>query len=322
MKNKISIICPCYNEFDNINLFYERIKNIFNENIKQYDYEIIFVDDDSKDNSKLLLEKISQNDPNCKVLFNSINYGVHKSTFNAIKYATGIFLVPMMPVDMQDDPNLLIKFVEKIEEGFDVVYGIKKNRDENFFLKLIRNTYYQFLTKISNTNIPPYVGEYQLLRENIYKELLNFNDYYPYTRGIIATLTSNSIGVDYTWKKRIKGKSKTNFLKLIDIGINGIISYSNFPIRLFTFFGILLSILSIIFIIIQFITHFFIYGRMSTPGISTLIIVTFFFSGVQFLFLGILGEYISAIHSQTRKPKNNVILRKTLNIKDINKIIT
>jgi hypothetical protein len=106
-----------------------------------------------------------------------------------------------------------------------------------------------------------------------------------------------------------------------NIGINGIISYSNFPIRLFTFFGILLSILSIIFIIIQFITHFFIYGRMSTPGISTLIIVTFFFSGVQFLFLGILGEYISAIHSQTRKPKNNVILRKTLNIKDINKII-
>jgi polyisoprenyl-phosphate glycosyltransferase len=321
MKKKISLICPCYNESENIIIFYNKIKSIFRDNIRSYDYEIIFVDDDSRDNSMSLLENIANNDINCKVLFNSRNYGVHRSTFNAIKYATGDMLIPMLPVDMQDDPELITIFVEKIEEGFDIVYGIKKEREENFFMKLIRNFYYKIVTKISNANIPPYVGEFQLIQKHIYKELLNFDDYYPYTRGIIATLSSNSVGINYTWKKRIKGKSKTSLLKLLDMGINGLISFSNFPIRIFTILGILISLISFIFIIAQLVTYFYIHGRMSTPGISTLIVATFFFSGIQFLFLGILGEYICAIHSQVRKPKNIVTLKRSLNIENINKVI-
>lgn len=320
MKKKISIICPCYNEFDNINIFYNKIINIFNR--INYDYEIIFVDDDSKDQSKLLLEEIASKDKKCKILFNAINYGVHRSTFNAIKYATGEYLIPMLPVDMQDDPEIIIKFVEKIEQGFDIVYGIKKERDENFFMRTTRNLYYKLVAQISNVTIPPYVGEFQLIKRKIYEELLNYNDYYPYTRGIIATLSSNSVGINYTWKRRVKGKSKLNFLKLLDMGINGIISFSNFPIRLFTLIGILISMVSLLFIIVQVISHFFIHGRMFVPGISTLIVALFFFSGIQFLFLGILGEYISATHNQVRKPKNLVILKKTLNTEQINKIIS
>ena len=132
---------------------------------------------------------------------------------------------------MQDTPEIIIDFVKKWEEGFDIVYGIKKDREENFFLKYSRNIYYNLVTKISNVNIPPYVGEFQLLDKKIYQELLNFDDYYPYTRGIIATLSSNSFGIEYTWKKRLKGKSKTSILKLFDMAINGIISFSNLPIR-------------------------------------------------------------------------------------------
>ena len=219
----------------------------------------------------------------------------------------------MMPVDMQDTPELIIEFVKKWEEGFDIVYGIKKKREENFILATLRNLYYKLVSKISSENIPPYVGEFQLVDKKIYNELLNFDDYYPYTRGLIASLSSNSCGIDYVWKRRVSGKSKMNLLKLFDMGINGIISFSNLPIRIFTVFGILLTLLSFIFIIVQISSHFLIEGRMETPGISTLIVAVFFFSGVQLLFLGVLGEYVSAIHSQVRKSKKKVVERKKIN---------
>ena len=167
----------------------------------------------------------------------------------------------------------------------------------------MRNVYYKLLSGISNIKIPPYVGEFQLIDKKIYKELLNFDDYYPYTRGLIASLSSNTKGVDYVWQKRSQGKSKMNLFKLFYLGVNGIISFSNFPIRIFSIFGFIVAFFSFLFIIIQFASHFIFSGRMDTPGISTLIVAIFFFSGIQLLFLGIVGEYIAAIHKQVRKPK-------------------
>jgi len=314
MNKIISIIAPCFNEKDNIYLFYNRVKSIFNDKLKNYEYEVIVVDDCSNDGSIEILEEIAKKDKNFKVILNSRNYGVQVSTFNAIKYVNGDALIPMLPVDMQDTPELIVDFIKKWEEGFDIVYGIKKKREENFILVMLRNIYYKLITKISNESIPPYVGEFQLIDKKIYKELLNFDDYYPYTRGLIATLSSNSCGIEYVWKKRVSGRSKMNLLKLFDMAINGIISFSNFPIRIFTVFGILLTLLSFTFIIIQILSHLLIDGRMETPGISTLIVAVFFFSGVQLLFLGVVGEYVSAIHSQVRKSKKKVVERKKINL--------
>ena len=208
MSKLISIIAPCFNEKDNIQAFYDKIKNIFNNKLSGYEYEIIVVDDYSEDGSVEILEKIAEKDRNFKVIFNSRNYGVHISTFNAIKYVQGNALIPMLPVDMQDTPELIIDFIKKWEEGFEIVYGIKKKREENFFLVMLRNFYYRLVSKISNEKIPPYVGEFQLIDKKIYKELLNFDDYYPYTRGLIATLSSNSYGFEYVWKKEFLGNLK------------------------------------------------------------------------------------------------------------------
>ena len=311
---KISIIAPCYNEADNVELFYKKIQKIFKDNLNNYDYELIIVDDCSNDGSVEIIRRISNQDTKIKIVLNNTNYGVFQSTFNAIKYVTGDALIPMLPVDMQDTPEIIVEFVEHWEQGFDVVYGIKKKRDENFILRNLRNVYYKLLTGISNVKIPPYVGEFQLIDKKIYQELLNFDDYYPYTRGIIASLSSNTKGVEYVWQKRIKGKSKMNLFKLFDLGINGIISFSNFPIRIFSIFGFIVALLSFIFILIQIFSHFLFTGRMDTPGISTLIVAIFFFSGVQLLFLGVVGEYIAAIHKQVRKPKKNVVVKELINI--------
>ena len=306
LMKKISIISPCFNEVDNIMIFYQKIQKIFKNHLNQYDLELIIVDDCSNDGSIKILKNLSLKDEKLKVVINNTNYGVFKSTFNAIKYATGDSLIPMLPVDMQDTPEIIVDFVKHWESGYDVVYGIKKKRDENIFLRNTRNLYYKLLSSISNVKIPPFVGEFQLIDKKIYKELLDFDDYYPYTRGIIASLSSNSKGVEYTWQKRTQGKSKMNLFKLFDIGVNGIISFSNFPIRIFSIFGFFVALLSFIFIAVQVLSHFMFSGRMNTPGISTLIVAIFFFSGVQLLFLGIVGEYIAAIHKQVRKPKKNV----------------
>lgn len=312
---KISIIAPCYNEEENLKKFYSKIKEIFDQKLKHYSLELIIVDNDSTDKSIEILKDLTAKDKSLKVILNNVNYGLWRSTFNAIEYATGDALVPMLPVDMQDPPELLTDFVKKWEEGFDVVYGIKKSRNENFLIKTTRNMYYKLVSKISDIDIPPYVGEFQLIDKKIYKELLNFDDYYPYTRGFISTLSSNKKGINYTWQKRISGKSKMGLFKMFDVGINGIISFSNFPIRIFTIIGLLLATISFLYLFIPIISYFFFPDR-ANPGISTLIVAIFFFSGIQLLFLGVVGEYVAAIHRQVRKPKKNVIVKELINISE------
>ena len=310
---KISIIAPCYNEKDNIQIFYEKIKKIFENDLKNYSLELIIVDNNSTDGSIDILKNISKSDKDLKIILNKMNYGLWKSTFNAINYAKGDALIPMLPIDMQDPPELIVDFIKEWENGFEVVYGIKKERNENFFLKSSRNIYYKLVSKISDIDIPPYVGEFQLIDKKIYKELLNFDDYYPYTRGLISTLSTNKIGINYTWQKRTKGKSKMNLFKMFDVGINGIISFSNFPIRIFSIFGFILAIGSFLYMFIPIFTYFFLPERNVGAGISTIIVAIFFFSGVHLLFLGIVWEYMAAIHRQVRKPKKNVIVKELIN---------
>jgi glycosyltransferase involved in cell wall biosynthesis len=312
-KKLISIVCPCYNEQDNLIKFKEKIENIFSNELNTYEYEIFFVDDCSTDNSKSILRDFAKKDTRVKIIFNAINYGPLKSSFNVLKYCKGDAIVPMLPFDMQDPPEVLVEFVKKWENKIDIVYGVKKKRQEGWLICKIRNLYYLIVSKISNVNIPPYVGEFQLIDKKINNILKNYDDYYPYTRGLISTLSSNSASVEYTWKKREGGVSNMRFLKLVDLAINGIISFSNAPIRIFTLLGIIISFISFIFVSVQIFTYF-LTDRMTVPGISVLIVSIFFFSGLQFLFFGILGEYIYAIHGQVRRPPKFVIEEEKINI--------
>lgn len=312
MKKLITIITPCYNEELNVADCYESVKTLFNKELVQYDYEHIFCDNDSKDNTVRILEGLASADRNVKVIVNSRNYGPQRSTYNALLRARGDAVLVMLAADLQDPPEIIIQFAKKWEEGFEVIYGVRANREEHFIMKSIRRIYYRTLSRTSNIDIPIDAGEFQLVDRVVVDALRKYEDYYPYIRGMIADCGFRSIGIPYTWVTRKRGMSKNRLYHLVDQALNGLISYTNFPMRLCILVGSVISIASIIYSVVLLIINIIYFREISAPGIPTLIVSIFFFSGVQLLFLGIIGEYISAIHQQVRK-KPLVIVRKTIN---------
>jgi hypothetical protein len=202
--------------------------------------------------------------------------------------------------------------VRRWEQGFEIVYGIRANREEGAVMRSVRRAYYRTVSRITDTNIPPDVGEFQLIDRVVIEALRKFEDNYPYLRGMIASCGFRATGVPYTWKARKKGLSKNRLYDLIDQAINGLISFSNVPLRLALFFGLILATCSIGYAIFTAAVNLIYFRKLAPPGIPTLLTALFFFSGVQLFFLGVFGEYISAIHSQARK-RPMVIERERVN---------
>ena len=217
-----------------------------------------------------------------------------------------------MPLDLQDPPELIPHFVEKWEAGNHVVFGIRKSRQESFILRITRKFYYRIVTHLAGITIPKDAGDYQLIDKCVQNELKKHDDYYPYLRGMIANCGFTTIGINYTWRMRERNISKNNFFSLIDQALNGIISFTNVPMRLCMFIGFFIAFFSILYACIQLILNIIYFRQITEPGIGTLLIAVFFFSGIQLFFIGIIGEYISAIHGQVRK-KPLVIEKELIN---------
>jgi len=314
---KISIIAPCYNEEDNIQDYYDEIQRVFNEINKNFkekiDYEIIFADDNSKDNSVELIKKLAQDNERIKLIVNRQNYGVYKNTFNAIKYASGDALVPMLPIDMQDPPSLLITFVEFWLSGNDVIVGTRYERKENFLMRNIRRLYYRMASRFSDINLIKYAGEYQLLDKSIYEELFEIDDYYPYIRGLIASLTSDYVEVPYKWEERNKGKSNYKLSDYYDHAINGIVSTSTSPLRRLSFYGIVFSLILMVVSVVQGFIFLFINSDLISGGTVTVLFIVSTFSFLILLITSVMSEYVSAIHNQVRR-NFRVIEKEKINL--------
>ena len=311
-KKIISIISPSFNEEDNVLECYERVKKIFTSEVIEYDYEHIFTDNSSTDKTIDILKEISKHDKRVKVIINSRNYGVFPSTYNAIIRSSGDAVVPMLPLDLQDPPEIIPEFIKKWESGFEVVAGSRKERDEGLILRNLRKLYYRIITKLSSFYIPPDVGEFQLIDRSVVNAHRQFDDYNPYIRGMIANCGFNSTKIYYKHLKRLKGKSKFNLLSYLDTSLNAVISVSNIPTRIAFFLGAMVASLSILWALFLMIEVLFFDVSMAQPGIMSMLVGMFFFSGIILLFLGLLGEYISAIHSQVRK-KPLVIEKEIIN---------
>ena len=215
----ISIVSPCWNEEDNVRPCYEAIRSLFEERLPGYEFEHIFCDNGSTDRTVEVLRELAAEDGRVKVIVNSRNYGPFRSAFNAILRATGDAVVPMLAVDLQDPPELIVTFVEKWEEGYQVVAGARRVRREPFLLRSVRKLYYRIVSALADFSIPPDVGEFQLIDRVIVEGLRQFDDHYPYIRGMIADCGYDVTTVDYEWRRRERGVSKNRLYHLIDQGV-------------------------------------------------------------------------------------------------------
>jgi glycosyltransferase involved in cell wall biosynthesis len=308
----ISILSPCFNEEDNVEACYSTVKALFDEKLPGYRRQHVFVDNDSSDRTVEILRGIAARDPDVAVVVNARNYGVFRSAFNGLRHASGDAVLVMLPVDLQDPPELIPRFVELWEEGYDIVAGARTNREESRAFRAARWTFYRIVNKLSDFEISPNIGEFQLVDRRVLEAVLKHDDHYPYIRGIIASVGFRRTVVPYTWKARKRGMSKHNLPMLMDQALNGIFSFTRVPLRLCTLAGIGIAMLCILFSLFSVLAYL-VGGSVAPRGTTTIIVALFFLSGIQLVFIGILGEYVTSIHAQVRRGPL-VIERERINL--------
>ena len=299
MRNTISIVTPCYNEEASVRECYESVKRVMDVELPGYDREHIFCDNASTDGTVEILREIAAEDKSVKVIVNARNFGILRNNYNGVLAATGDAVILFMPVDLQDPPELIPTFVKHWEAGSEIVYGIRAKREEVFWLRSARKLYYQMLSRLSYVEYPPNVGDYQLVDRKVLEAMKRIEDAQPFMRMMPFEVGFRSVGVPYTWRARKHGVSRNRFLHMIDQGINGLISFSNAPVRIALWTGMLISLLSFLYALVVFLITLLGFVKAGA-GIPTVILAVFFFGGIQLLFLGVIGEYVLAIFNQVR----------------------
>lgn len=296
IKKLISIVTPCYNEESNIELVYTTVKDIFEKYLPHYEYEHLFIDNASVDSTLFKLKNIAKKDKNVKIIVNSRNFGWIRSPYHGIINASGDAVIPLV-ADLQDPPEIIPEFINKWEQGSDIVVGIKNKSEECRLIFRLRRLYYSALNNVSEIEIIENYTGFGLYDIKIIKILRDIKDPYPFFRGIIPELGYKISKVPFVQPKRYSGKKKSNIYNLYDVGILGLISNSKLPLRLATISGFVMSVASILVGISFFIGKILFWNTFQT-GIAPLLIGNYFFFGVILLFIGILGEYIAAIYTQ------------------------
>jgi polyisoprenyl-phosphate glycosyltransferase len=310
-RKKITILTPAYNEEAGIRACYEEVRRVMDGLAETYDYEHIVADNCSRDRTVEILREIAQTDPRLKVIVNARNFGAERSSFNMLGYASGDAAIGIM-ADMQEPPSLIPAMAKLWEEGNEVVYGVYRNPHEGFLMRAVRNLYYWLLERLSSDPLLRNFTGFALIDRRVIDEIVAVDDFAPYIRGLIATVGFRQVPFPFDRSPRKTGESKHGLAFLFDFGINGLISHSLVPIRAAAILGTVLFFFSLLVVLVVLVLRFVKPG-LQAPGATTIVILVTFFSGIQLLFFGLLGEYIGAIHSQVRR-KPFVVVRETINI--------
>ena len=301
----ISVVTPCYNEEENVEILYQAIKEIFKQ-LPQYRYEHIFIDNASHDRTISILKQIAEKDKNIKVIINSRNFGHIRSPYYGILQANGdavIFIV----ADLQDPPDKINAFIKKWEEGYKIVIGVKPKSEESLLMFTIRRLGYYWIGRIADIKLIKNFTGFGLYDKKIIDILRSYDDPYPYFRGMIADIGFDVAEIPYQQPERKFGITKNNFYTLYDIGMLGITSYSKVPLRLATMIGFFLASISFVLSLVFLILKLLFWNRFNA-GMAPILIGLFFFSSIQLFFIGLLGEYISSIN--TRVMKRPLVIEK------------
>ncbi len=315
MSKKISIIVPCYNEQEALPYFYEEITKVFST--MNYDYEVLFVNDGSKDNTLKLLVDYAENDTHVKYFSFSRNFGKEAAMYAGFCNAKGDF-VAVMDADMQDPPSLLPKMMEILETGeYDSVATRRVNREgEPPIRSWFARKFYQIINKISDADIVDGARDFRLMKREMVDAIVAMGEQNRFSKGIFGWIGFNTYWFPYENVERVAGETKWNFWKLFKYAIDGIINFSQAPLSIASWFGIGMTGISVILIIFLIIRHL-LFGNAVT-GWDSLMCVIIFIGGIQLFAIGIMGQYIAKGYSETKK-RPHYIISKT-NDKDSKKV--
>lgn len=297
-KKKISIASSCYNEEGNLQEFYDRVMKVLDK-FPQYSYEIIMADNCSMDGSREILRQIAAQDKNFKVVFNASNVGPNRSGYNALLNASGDAVVAISS-DLQDPPELITQFIQRWESGYQVVVGIKSQSKENSIIFALRRFFYWLLSKFSDADhiIPNFTG-FGLYDKKFMNAMRLYHEPIPYVRGLVSKIGLRRAEVEFIQPLRKYGRSKNNFFTLYNVAMTGFVNHSKLPLRLATFFGFCLASISLL-IALGYLIYKLMFWNTFNLGVAPLVIGLFFFSAVQLIFIGIIGEYVGAILTQVK----------------------
>ena len=293
---EISIVVPLYNEEKNIRLMYDRLVSSILKITSNF--EIIYVNDGSKDNSFLELLKLSNEDERVKYINFSRNFGHQIAVTAGLDYSKGAAVV-IIDGDLQDPPEVIPEMYAKHKEGFDVVYGQRlKRKGDNFFKKITAKYFYRILKKITSINIPLDTGDFRLIDQKIVKDLKNMPEQNKFLRGQIAWLGYRQTSVFFERDERKFGETGYPFSKMLKFALDGITGFSDVPLQFVTKTGIFISFISFLVILYAIFSHFIL--ERTITGWTSLIISSMFIGGVQLISVGIIGEYISRINKNVQ----------------------
>ncbi|MFC2427635.1 MAG: glycosyltransferase family 2 protein [Campylobacter sp.] len=299
----ISIIAPCYNEEETIEPFLRRIEEILTQINEPY--EIVFINDGSRDNTLNVLLNAKQNFKNIRIINFSRNFGKEAALTAGLDKARGEATIPI-DVDLQDPPELIKDLVAKWREGYDVVLAKRADRTSDSFAKRVSaDLFYKLNGKISNVDIPNNVGDFRLMSKRVVEALKQLPENQRFMKGLFAWVGFKTTVIEYVREKREAGQSSFNGWKLWNFALDGITSFSTLPLRIWLYIGALVSFLSFLygsFIILKTL----IFG-VDLPGYASLAVIMLFLGGIQLIGIGILGEYIGRIYSESKQRPSYII---------------
>jgi dolichol-phosphate mannosyltransferase len=304
MKKLISIVIPAYNEESVVEELKKRLQNIMNT-CSRYDFEVIVVENGSFDSTFERFLSIHHEDPRFKIVQLSRNFGCDGGITAGLAYASGDAAV-IMNADLQDPPELIPRFIQEWEAGNEIIYGvIKKREGVTLFRRVLSRLAYMIIFRLSNNMIPENASDFRLIDRKVYTIINSMKEKNKFLRGLVVWTGFKQLGIPFERQPRFAGESKADFKTVWNVAMNGIFSFSYFPLKIATFMGFLLSTLSFVMALAE-IYLYLAFGR-EVPGFTTLILVILFCFGMIFLMFGIMGTYIERIYDEVKQRPNYIV---------------
>ncbi len=310
--SKISVVVPMYYEEEVANECYNRLYKVLTS-IPNYEHEIIFINDGSKDKTLSILEEIAKQDNNVKIISFSRNFGHQCAVTAGLKYTTGDAIV-IIDADLQDPPELIPEMLKLWEQGYEVIYGKRKTRDgESKFKLLTAKMFYQTLNALSDVEIPKDTGDFRLIDKKVVDVVNSLPEHNKFLRGLMSWVGFNQTPFEYERKERFAGKTKYPLKKMLKLASDGIISFSTKPLKIVGGIGILSIIASFIILIYSILSYIFKWNNLM-PGWTSLMVTITFLAGMILISLWMMSEYIARIYDEV-KGRPQYIIDKKINIK-------